>query len=72
MKRIYFITSVLLFITWAISFFAWKAGTAIHCMPVIAGVFYLQGVICNPCQKTRKESVNNEEEQRLSIYQQSL
>lgn len=71
MKRIYFIVSVVLFITWAISFFVWNAGSVIHCMPVIAGVFYLQGIICNPYPKTKKGDVEDGEEQGM-ICQQSL
>ena len=73
MKRIYFLVAIVLFITWAIGLFAWNAGSVIHCLPVIAAVFCLHGVICNPYPKTRKGSLTGEEEEEgVTICQQSL
>lgn len=72
MKRIYYIVAAILFIAWVVSLFTLNAGTVIHCLPVIAGVFYLHGIIC-PYPKTeeRKDSLNNGEEE-VTICQQSL
>jgi hypothetical protein len=71
MKKIYFIVATILFITWAISLFTVNAGSVIHCLPVIAIVLYLQGIICPYPKIVRKGSLNEGEEE-VTICQQSL
>jgi hypothetical protein len=71
MKRIYFIIAAILFITWTISLFLLNTGNVIHCLPVIAGVFYLHGIIC-PYPKTVRKGSMNDGEEEVTICQQSL
>jgi ABC-type maltose transport system permease subunit len=45
MRILLYITAVLLFITWGIGFFAFKAGSIIHFLPVISVFLFLQAFI---------------------------
>jgi hypothetical protein len=54
MKKILFSGAILFFLAWVIGFFILGAGVLIHALAALALIFWMQGIISKPRQKSQE------------------